>query len=204
MDYIEKRTLPEQPCELRSSGESGDPVTIVGYGAVFNSRSALMFGMFVEEIAPGAFDDVMNDDVRALFNHDPNFVLGRTRSGTLRINVDQRGLAYTITPPDTQTVRDLVLAPMTRGDVTGSSFQFRVAQDGDEWREEGQIVVRTIRRFANLIDVSPVTYPAYDDSNASQRSLKAWKEARDDNLHVRAINERRARERLLDLITYNV
>lgn len=117
------RTLGNQPCELRMSAEGeAERPQITGYAAVFNTRSALLFGSFVEEIAPGAFDDVLGDDVRALFNHDPNFVLGRTRSNTLRLEVDSRGLAYTIDPPDTQTVRDLVLTPLKRGDVTGSSF----------------------------------------------------------------------------------
>jgi uncharacterized protein len=201
MSNIEKRTLQGQPCELRSSNDAGSsPTTIFGYGAVFNTRSSVIAGMFVEEIAPGAFDGVMGDDVRALFNHDPNFVLGRTRSKTLQLSLDSRGLAYTITPPDTQMVRDLVLAPMARGDVTGSSFRFIVAKDGDEWRQEGELVVRTIHRFAELLDVSPVTYPAYDESSSAQRSLDAWRQARDECAHVAAITERRARERFLDLI----
>ena len=138
MKDLEMRTLGSQPCELRSSGdgETQRP-QIAGYAAVFNTRSALLFGTFVEEIAAGAFDDVMGDDVRALFNHDPNFVLGRTRSNTLRLEIDSWGLAYTLDPPDTQTVRDLVLKPLQRGDVTGSRFGFRVAPDGDEWRREG-------------------------------------------------------------------
>lgn len=202
MTTIEMRTLTSQPCELRSSSDPEKSPLIVGYAAVFNTRSSLIMNMFVEEIAPGAFDDVIGDDVRALFNHDPNFVLGRTRSGTLSLSLDSRGLAYTITPPDTQMVRDLVLAPMRRGDVSGSSFKFRVAPGGDEWREEGDIVVRTIRRFEALIDVSPVTYPAYEDSHAAQRSLSAWKEANDAQYKARveAENGRRARERYLETL----
>ncbi|MCT7656157.1 HK97 family phage prohead protease [Oceanimonas sp. NS1] len=73
--------------------------------------------------------------MRALFNHDPNFVLGRTRSGTLALSVDADGLRYEIDPPDTQTVRDLVLAPLARGDITGSSFAFawrRTATSGEK------------------------------------------------------------------------
>lgn len=204
MKDIEQRTLAGQQCELRAAQDE-QPVTIVGYGAVFNTRSSLIFGSFVEEVMPGAFDDVLNDDVRALFNHDPNFVLGRTRSKTLALSIDSRGLAYTITPPDTQTVRDMVLAPLQRGDVNGSSFRFRVAEDGDEWRREGEIVVRTIHKFASLIDVSPVTYPAYDDSHAAQRSLDAWKQAEESRyLLSKAVQERRARERLLEIINLNL
>ena len=202
MKDLEMRTLGNQPCELRSSGdgETQRP-QIAGYAAVCNPRCALLFGTVVEELAPGAFDDVMGDDVRALFNHDPNFVLGRTRSNTLRLEIDSRGLAYTIDPPETQTVRDLVLTPLQRGDVTGSSFGFRVAPDGDEWRREGEIIVRTIHKLAELREVSPVTYPAYGDSHAAQRSLDSWKKLAEgaQELAAKAVNERRARERFLEL-----
>lgn len=200
MTDIEKRTLLGQPCELRSSAENEGVPTIVGYAAVFNSRSELLFGSFVEEIAPGAFDAVLGDDVRGLFNHDPNFILARTRSGTLKLSVDSRGLAYTIIPPDTQMVRDLVLAPLARGDISGSSFRFRVAPDGDEWRKEGDVVVRTIRKFEALLDVSPVTYPAYGESHAAQRSMNAWKEAFGGGGGPDGIEARSIRERELELI----
>ncbi|MDE9590816.1 HK97 family phage prohead protease, partial [Xenorhabdus bovienii] len=91
---------------------------------------------FREIVKPGAFDEVLNDDVRGLFNHDPNFILGRSAAGTLTVSVDERGLQYTIQAPDTQTIRDLVLAPMLRGDITQSSFAFRVARDGEHWFED--------------------------------------------------------------------
>lgn len=198
MSEVEKRALA---AEVRTEeGEEGQPARIVGHGAVFNKRSEMIMGMFKEEIAPGAFDDVLGDDVRALFNHDANFVLGRTRSQTLELSVDAEGLRYEITPPDTQSVRDLVLAPLSRGDITGSSFAFRVAPDGDEWREEDDgLIVRTITRFSRLLDVSPVTYPAYPDAGAAARSLEArCNEVQ--GLVRKAVNERRARERFLDLI----
>ncbi|MEC8919193.1 MAG: HK97 family phage prohead protease [Pseudomonadota bacterium] len=199
MSDIEKRAIA---CEVRAEepAEEGQAARIIGHGAVFNSRSEMIMGMFKEEIAPGAFDNVLNDDVRALFNHDRNFVLGRTISDTLTISVDGEGLRYEIMPPDTQTVRDLVLAPLRRGDITGSSFAFRVAPDGDEWREEDDgLIVRTIRSFSRLLDVSPVTYPAYPDAGASARSLEA-RCAEIKDLGKRAINQRRARERFLEII----
>jgi uncharacterized protein len=198
MSEVEKRALL---CEVRAEeNEEGQPARIIGHGAVFNKRSDMILGMFKEEIAPGAFDDVLGDDVRALFNHDPNFVLGRTRSGTLELSVDAEGLRYEINPPDTQSVRDLVLAPLTRGDITGSSFAFRVAPDGDEWREEEDgLIVRTIQRFSRLLDVSPVTYPAYPDAGAAKRSLEA-RCAEIQGLAQRAVNQRRARERFLEMI----
>lgn len=171
---------------------------IIGYGAVFNLRSELLGGQFVEEIAPGAFDGVLTQDVRGLFNHNPTYLLGRLPNGTLRLSVDARGLRYEIDPPDTQTVRDLVLTPLARGDMTGSSFTMRVAED--EWRQEGDLIVRTIRRISELRDVGPVAFPAYPDATAAQRSLDAWKQARDENPSTRANNERDARARVLDLI----
>lgn len=103
--------------------EDGEGPRIVGYAAKFNTRSNNLGG-FVEVIAPGAFDDVLDDDVRALFNHDRNFVLGRTKAGTLELTVDEVGLRYEISPPDTQTVRDMVIEPMGRGDVNQSSLRF--------------------------------------------------------------------------------
>lgn len=198
MSDIEKRGIS---CEVRAvEGEEGQPSRIVGHGAVFNKRSDMIAGLFVEEIAPGAFDDVLADDVRALFNHDPNFVLGRTKSNTLELSVDSEGLRYEITPPDTQTVRDLVLAPLARRDITGSSFAFRVANDGDEWREEENgLVVRTINKFSRLLDVSPVTYPAYPDAGAAKRSYEA-RCTELQSLVKQAVNQRRARERFLEII----
>ncbi|HII1671944.1 HK97 family phage prohead protease [Citrobacter cronae] len=190
--------------ELRSySGEiraeQRDNVThIVGYGAVFDVLSEPMWG-FREIIRPGAFDDVLADDVRGLFNHDANFVLGRTTAGTMTLTVDERGLNYDIIAPETPTIRDLVVAPMQRGDITQSSFAFRVAPGGDNWYEDDDgVIIREITKVGRLYDVSPVTYPAYQAADSSVRSLNDWKEA-----HARSaqavINEKAARERELDM-----
>ena len=198
MIEVEKRGIISEVRAIED--EEGQLARIVGHGAVFNKRSDMLGGWFVEEIAPGAFDDVLGDDVRALFNHDPNFVLGRTLSGTLSLSVDSEGLRYEITPPDTQTVRDLVLAPIARRDITGSSFAFRIAQDGDDWREdENGLVVRTIHKFGRLLDVSPVTYPAYPDAGAAKRSYEA-RCTEMKTLVKQAVNQRRARERFLEMI----
>lgn len=186
--------------EVRAEQQSDQPTRIIGYGSVFNSRSEPLWG-FREIIKPGAFDDVLSNDVRGLFNHDPNFILGRSASGTLALSVDERGLQYNITAPDTQMIRDLVIAPMLRGDISQSSFAFQVARDGDNWYEDEEgIVIREINKFSRLYDVSPVTYPAYQDADSGVRSLKAWQEARDSGALQNAINQRMARERLLTLI----
>ncbi|MDM3155741.1 HK97 family phage prohead protease [Citrobacter sp. Cf122] len=186
--------------EVRAEQHDQQPTRIIGYGSVFNSRSEPLWG-FREIIKPGAFDDVLGDDVRGLFNHDPNFILGRSTSGTLKVSTDERGLRYDIEAPDTQTIRDLVLAPMLRGDINQSSFAFRVARDGERWYEDEEgVVIREISRLSRLFDVSPVTYPAYTEADSGVRSMKAWQEARDSGALQLAINQRMARERVLTLL----
>lgn len=187
--------------EVRAElGEDNTPTHIIGLGSVFDSRSELMYG-FKEIIKPGAFDDVLNNDVRGLFNHDPNYILGRTTAGTLSLTVNERGLVYDITAPDTQTIRDLVLAPMQRGDINQSSFAFRVARDGEDWYQDDEgVIIREIHKVSLLFDVSPVTYPAYQDADAAVRSMEAWKEARNSGDLQKAINQKLARQRLLTLL----
>lgn len=158
---MERRTFPCS--ELRvGSGESGKRV-IRGHAAVFNLRSGDLGG-FREVIAPGAFArSIREDDIRALFNHDAGVILGRNRAGTLRLREDTRGLLTEIEPPDTQAARD-VMALIERGDVSQMSFAFRTRKD--EWKIEDGITVRTLRDV-QVYDVSPVTFPAYPDTDVS-------------------------------------
>lgn len=161
----ERRYLTQ---EFRVSQEDATPV-ISGYAAVFDVSSNDMG--WTEEIDPHAFDAVMakNPDVRALWNHNPDFPLGRTTAKTLSLSLDARGLAYSIMPPDTSVARDLMVS-MKRGDVTSSSFAFITQRD--QWTDNPDgSVTRRILEFAELIDVSPVTFPAYDQATASARSL---------------------------------
>lgn len=163
-----------QTLELRAHDGGGH--TLSGYAAVFDAPSQNLGG-FVERIAPGAFAKTVQEaDVRHLLNHDPSAVLGRNRAGTLRLSEDRVGLRYEVDLPDTQTGRDLA-ALVERGDITGSSFGFRVVgEDGDEWSlTEDGFPLRTLRQVA-LSDTSTVTYPAYlstedDDVKAAVRSL---------------------------------
>ena len=155
--------------EVRSEGETP---TLRGTAAVFNSDSEKL-GFFIERIQPGAFDDVLNDDVRALFNHDPNFILGRTKAGTLKLSVSDEGLVYEVDLPDTNVARDLATS-ISRGDISQSSFAFQVGKD--RWLMEGDTEVRVIERVNRLFDVSPVTYPAYPDTSVAKRSHDQWKE----------------------------
>jgi HK97 family phage prohead protease len=124
-----ERRVVTVPMEARA-GEN-DARTLTGYAALYGSETRIA-GMFREVIEPGAFRSALarQDDVRALFNHDANHVLGRTKSGTLRLEEDARGLRYTVTLPDTQAGRDLWTS-VQRGDVSQSSFAFSV--DKDDW-----------------------------------------------------------------------
>ena len=162
--------------EQRGEGDVKTSV-LVGHAAVFNSLSENLGG-FREKIDPGAFDSVLDNDVRAVFNHDANIVLGRTKSKTLRLSTDKNGLAYEIDLPDTQQARDLAVS-VARGDIDGSSFKFRVLDDSWEENEEGQ-VVRTITNISRLLDVGPVTFPAYPDATVAKRSLEEYNAAKND------------------------
>jgi len=163
---IERRFAPT---ELRAARKDGASMpTIEGHAAVFDSLSVELWG-FYEEIAPGAFADSIEagDDVRALFNHDPNYVLGRSRNGTLRLAEDEVGLRVEFEPPDTQQARDVVTL-IERGDVNQMSFAFAVLEE--KWRiDDMERYVRRIMR-AKLYDVSPVTYPAYPATDVGVRA----------------------------------
>jgi len=165
-----ERRLHSADVEVRAD-HAGNK-TIEGYAAVFGARSQNLGG-FVERIDSGAFAESLaaGDDVRALLNHDPNFVLGRSTAGTLELAADSTGLHYRITPSNAQYAKDLVIA-MERGDVTQSSFGFRTNPDGDTWSyTEDDFPLRTLTSV-RLIDVSPVTFPAYldTDSHVSTRA----------------------------------
>lgn len=139
---------------------------IVGHASVFN-REANIGGWFIESVAPGAFARaIREDDVRSLFNHDPNFVLGRNKAGTLTMREDDTGLFTETLPPDTQIARDLMIS-IERGDISGMSFGFRVTKQ--EWDESGDILKRKILEV-ELYDVSPVTFPAYPQTDVALRS----------------------------------
>jgi len=158
--------------ELRmTKSEDGVP-RFEGYAARFNKWSEDLGG-FREKIAPKAFSKaIKNSDTRALFNHDSNYVLGRTTAKTLDLREDDKGLKFSVIPPDTQWARDLGVS-MERGDITQCSFGFTLGVD--EWNEGKDGVTRTIREVANLADISVVTYPAYPDTEVALRSLDAIK-----------------------------
>lgn len=151
--------------EFRAEGKK---LIAAGYAATFDKLSQNLGG-FVEKVAPGTFAKTLQEqDIRALFNHDENYVLGRLASGSLRMEEDLTGLAYEIDLPDTSAGRD-VANLLQRGDVSGSSFGFRTI--ADEWSEtETGFPLRTLTQVS-LRDVGPVTFPAYTDSTSALRSL---------------------------------
>jgi HK97 family phage prohead protease len=157
--------------ELRAVDNDGQR-SIVGYAAVFNQLSEDLGG-FREIVLPGAFTNALEADVRALFNHDPSQILGRTTAGTLVLSEDDIGLRYEISPPDTQYAKDLLVS-IDRGDVAESSFSFRAVEES--WRNptESQPLPVRILHEVNLFDVSPATFPAYPTTSAQVRDVAAW------------------------------
>lgn len=168
---MERRTIK---VELRADSKAGLPM-IRGIAALFNSLSEDLGG-FREVIMPGAFKNALaNCDCRALFNHDANMVLGRSTSGTLRLTETDRGLEFECDTPDTSYARDLMTS-MQRSDIDQCSFGFSIAEDGDSWaRDTDGMVIRTITSIKKLYDVSPVTYPAYANTECAVRSLDKLK-----------------------------
>ncbi len=163
--------------EIRSS-EDGKR-TLHAYAAVF-MRYSQNLGGFVEQIAPQAFDRVLgaDQDTYALFNHDQNQILGRTLSGTLRVSKDVTGLPYEVDLP-TLGAGPVVEEQVRLRNLTGSSFSFRTAADGDTWSlTEDGFPLRTVTSVARLFDVGPVTTPAYlqtheEGAAAAMRSLSS-------------------------------
>lgn len=176
-----KENLVEQR-SYESETRAVEGRTVEGYASVFNSMSEDLGG-FREIILPGAFKNALNDDIRALYNHDSNYLLARTASGTLEVKEDDKGLYYRFEMPNTSYGNDL-LELYKRGDLTQSSFGFTV--DKDSWRlEEGQHV-RYIESVSSLFDVSAVVYPAYASASSGLRSAEPngegeAKEAREKN-----------------------
>ena len=168
-DVIQHRTVTLQNLEVRSGEDDDDLPMIRGYAAVFNEWADIIPGLFRERITPGAFRKTLRDaDVRALVNHDPNYVLGRNKAGTLDLREDKHGLAVKIEPPDAQWARDLMVS-MKRGDISQMSFGFRPVKWTEEPGEATDPLEVTLQEV-RLFDVSVVTFPAYPQTEAWARS----------------------------------
>ena len=162
-ESLERRCLPSS--EMRIDQKGNEAAKILGYAAVFNTWTDIG-GWFKESIKPGAFaKTIKENDIRALMNHDENFVLGRNKSGTLKLREDGKGLAVEIDPVPATWANDLLVS-MRRGDVSQMSFGFMVNKAEMDYDKDERTLVDV-----TLFDVSVVTFPAYPTTTAQVRSL---------------------------------
>lgn len=205
-ERLERRFIDAEAAEIRAAEDGSRKVS--GYFAVYN-RWSPVYGNFRERIAPGFFDSVLGNDVRALFNHDDSRLLGRSKAGTLRLASDETGLHGEIEPiPETPTGAE-VIENLRLRNLTGASFAFSLpAKEGDVWAKAADGVwERTLIRAAGLFDVSVVTNPFYPDTavglrsalglDEAERSLAEWQKATRDGSDW--IREAEHRLRLLEI-----
>ncbi|MDZ4145696.1 MAG: HK97 family phage prohead protease [Burkholderiales bacterium] len=155
--------------EIRSQGTlTAKGKTLSGYAAVFNSEAVL--GDFTEVIRQGAFAKSLatGSNIRALYHHQGDALLGTTKGNTLQLREDAHGLAFTLALPDTTHGKDLAIL-VDRGDVSGCSFGFRVAPGGDRWEQRGKQMVRELLTV-ELLEVTLTADPAYQDTTVAMRS----------------------------------
>ena len=181
---IERRSLlveevpeAELVVETRANGREA----IRGLAIPYN-RLSVDLGGFRERILPGAFDKILSrqrgkQEIVSYFNHDSNWLLGRESAGTLEITADDRGISYTVEPPDTQAGRD-VLALVRSKNLRGSSFAFTVAPRGGErfTTDENGRAIREVIEASGLYEMGPVVTPAYSSTSVAvaMRSYEAW------------------------------
>lgn len=181
MDRV-NRQMRTKSTEFKTR-EDGENLAIEGYFAVFDSVYEIAPGMS-ESIAPGAFDNTLSGDIRALINHDTTLVLGRTKANTLQLKTDNHGLWGHIDINRNDTDAMNLYNRVQRGDVDQCSFGFNIVNEETDFREDGS-VHWTIREV-ELFEVSPCTFPAYEETNIAARSREredliqrrnaAWKE----------------------------
>lgn len=193
MNQMEKRELLSSNLEIREV--EGGLRTIVGYAVKWEMKSVTMgyWRRFKEQFKRGAFtDSLTQDDQLALWSHDYSQVLGRTKNGTLRLFEDEIGLRFELDLADT-TLGDDTYKTIKRGDVDGVSFGFQMVKE--EWDEsDPDNIVRSVTK-AKLVEISPVAFPAYPDSQVSARSHDPYKQFVDER------NQKDLRKKLI-LKTY--
>ena len=189
MEATEKRNLTTNQVEIRE--DEGGQRVLTGYAVKWEMKSVPMgyFKRFKEQFRRGAFtESLTNDDQKALWSHDTAKVLGRTKNGTLRLFEDEIGLRFELDLPDT-TLGDDAYKSIKRGDVDGVSFGFSMLTQ--EWDEaDSDNVVRTVIK-AKLLEISPVAFPAYPDSQVAARSHDPYQE------HMELKGRQDRRQRLL-------
>lgn len=202
---IERRFVPLKQVEVRAKDDAGDSKRVIGGHAAVAGPSSDDLGGFIEIIAAGALGDALTrSDARCLFNHNPDNILGRMSAGTLRAEEDEVGLAYENDMPNS-SIASTVYEAIQRGDVTGNSFAFYV--EDDRWENRDGVIVRTILKFEEILDMGPVTYPAYSDTTVSARSLEKAAELRNvptPEQHRAAEEARKAVAVELDLLELEI
>lgn len=163
---MEQRYIPLHDVQTRSDTDSGD-LYVEGYFAVFNDTYKVWDGA-TESIAPGAFTESVSGDVRALYNHNDDLILGRTSAGTLELREDSHGLWGRIKLNRNDTDALNAYERIKRGDITGCSFGFNIESEETEYKEDGS-VHWTITKVNPLYEVSPCVFPAYEATNVSAR-----------------------------------
>ena len=193
MSNTEKRAF-EGDIQIRMNEDGTESRTIYGYGAVFNRWSSNL-GWFREKMDRTAFDNVDMSGVVATFNHDFNNVLARVDSDTLKLSVDEVGLRYEFEAPNTTVGNDL-LENIRIGNVKGSSFMFTVSDKGTKWgKGDDGMDERTITQVSRLIELGPVTIPAYPDTTAAKRDFESLqKEAKELNMRSVTDTERKYKQ----------
>lgn len=192
----EKRTYTGT-VNYRAAGD-GMPSEVGGIAAVVNSVTDL--GYFEEVITTGAFDNALSQDydIRCLFNHEAELILGRTKANTCKVFVNADGnLEYTWVPDYENPTHVSVVRSIMRGDITQSSFAFTIKeQTWSESTKYGTMGKRTIKVIDQLFDVSPVTYPAYEDTEADARSIA---QLRDQELEIESAKQSQVSADILKL-----
>lgn len=186
---MERRFIPINSGTMKIEKRADGGNVITGYGAVFYDANDagteyMLYPGMRERIMPGAFDQCIREryDVAGLFNHEPDNLLGRVSSGTMRLSVDSRGLRYEIDLPDTQIGRD-VAAMIGRGDLKGSSFSFNVVRQSIQYNQtspndsDDDDDIRELMEV-DVIDVGPVVFPAYQSTTTGIRAIGTESEMR--------------------------
>lgn len=166
---IERRAFTSDFVVRNLTSKDGEKYAIRGYAARFGSVYDM--GWFTEEVGRDAFKNADMSDVRILFNHDPNQILGRTKNGTARVGVDNEGLWYEVDlPASAENVREAV----ERGDIDQSSWGFYLKKDSWTKRDGSDKQHRVLEQVEVVFDASPVTFPANPDTTVAKRSLEAY------------------------------
>lgn len=172
MKEEQKRTLLTK---YETREEQDGQKVIAGYFAVFNSETELWQGAY-ESVDPGAFDDTLGNDIRALTNHNATLVLGRSKAGTLKLSKDSHGLWGEISINENDTDALNLYERVKRGDVDQCSFGFNILGEETEWRDDG--TVKWTLKKVDLHEVSVCTFPAYADTGvqARHREVEQYRE----------------------------